>query len=131
MFMDQPPGFEEPGKEDWVMKLMKSLYGMKQASRVWNKTFDKVVKELGFERLACEWCVYRRESPRGIIIFAVHVDDIVSAASTPAENAHFKTELKNHWEISDLGPAKFALGIAISRCHRQVHWGLRGGAGVP
>jgi Reverse transcriptase (RNA-dependent DNA polymerase) len=115
MFMEQPPGFEAPGKEDWVMKLMKSLYGMKQASRVWNQTFDKVVKELGFERLACEWCVYRRESPTGTIIFAVHVDDIVSAASSPAENDLFKSQLKQHWDISDLGPAKFALGIAIAR----------------
>ena len=94
---------------------MKSLYGMKQASRVWNQTFDKVVKDLGFERLACEWCVYRRESLTGTIIFAVHVDDIVSAASSPDENELFKAQLKKHWEISDLGPAKFALGIAISR----------------
>ena len=115
MFMEQPPGFEAPGKETWVMKLMKSLYGMKQASRVWNQTFDKVVKKLGFERLACEWCVYRRESSTGTIIFAVHVDDIVSAASSPAENDLFKSQLKQHWEINDLGPAKFALGIAISR----------------
>jgi hypothetical protein len=37
MFMEQPPGFTEPGKEDWVMKLMKSIYSMKQASRIWNK----------------------------------------------------------------------------------------------
>jgi hypothetical protein len=32
MFMEQPPGFEAPGKEEWVMRLMKSIYGMKQAS---------------------------------------------------------------------------------------------------
>ena len=41
--MEQLPGFEVPGKEDWVMKLMKSIYGMKQASRVWNWTFDRAV----------------------------------------------------------------------------------------
>ncbi len=37
LFMEQPPGFEEPGKEDWVMHLMKSIYGIKQASRIWNQ----------------------------------------------------------------------------------------------
>ena len=46
-------------------------------------------------------------------MFALHVDDIISAASTPEENQHFKEELKSHWEISDLGPAKHVLGIAI------------------
>lgn len=30
-YLEQPKGFEEPGKEEWVMKLMCSIYGMKQA----------------------------------------------------------------------------------------------------
>jgi len=34
MYMEQLQGFEEAGREDWVMKLMKSIYGMKQASRI-------------------------------------------------------------------------------------------------
>src|SRR6266567_8324909 len=37
-YMEQPPGFEEPGKEGWVMQLHKSIYGMKQVSRIWNQT---------------------------------------------------------------------------------------------
>ena len=115
MYMEQPPGFEAPGKEDWVMKLMKSIYGMKQASRVWNQTFDKAVKDWGFKRLPSEWCIYWRQTATGIIIFAVHVDDIISIASNPSENNSFKSLLKDKWDITDLGPAKFALGIAISR----------------
>jgi len=31
-YMEQPPGFDAPGKEGWVMRLMKSIYGMCQAS---------------------------------------------------------------------------------------------------
>jgi hypothetical protein len=113
--MEQPPGFEVPGKEDWVIQLLKSIYGMKQASRIWNITFNKAVTAWGFERLPCEWCVYRRQSPTGTIIFSLHVDDIFSAASSPDETASFKTFLESQWEVADLGPAKFALGIAITR----------------
>ena len=114
MYMEQPPGFEVPGKKNWVMKLMKSIYSMKQVSRVWNRTFDQAVKGWGFERLLSEWCIYRQESPTGTIIFAVHVNNIISAASSSDENKRFKSLLKEKWEISDLGPIKFALGIAVS-----------------
>lgn len=30
-YMEQPDGFKEPRKEDWVCKLLRGLYGMKQA----------------------------------------------------------------------------------------------------
>jgi hypothetical protein len=118
--MEQPLGFVIPGKEDWVMRLMKGLYGMKQASRIWNQTFHKTVTELGFQRLVCEWCVYRRQTATGTTIFAVHVDDIISISSSPDENTRFKAQLRDHWELSDLGPVKYALGIAVQR-DRQNH----------
>jgi hypothetical protein len=59
--MEQLPSFEVPGKEDWVMQLLKSIYGMKQASRIWNLTFNKAMITWGFERILCEWCIYRRQ----------------------------------------------------------------------
>ena len=114
VFIKQPPGFKEPGKADWVWRLNKSLYSMKQASRIWNITFHKVMVNLGFKRLPNEWCIYHRKSTTGTTIFAVHVDDIISVLTSHDENNSFKAELCSHWDISDLGDAKFALGIAIS-----------------
>ena len=114
MYLEQPPGFEEEGKEDWVMKLFKSIYGMKQASRVWNQTFNRAVESWNFTRLPCEWCVYYRNSPTGTTIFVLHVDDIICASSSVDETNKFREELKSTWDISNLGPVKHALGIAIS-----------------
>lgn len=45
----------------------------------------------------------------------VHVDDIIAISFSPSETARFKEELWQHWEISDLGEVKYALGIAITR----------------
>ena len=103
MFLEQPPGFEAPGKEEWVMRLMKSIYGMHQASRIWNQTFHNAVSEWGFKHLQCEWCVYRRTSPTGTVIFVVHIDDIISATSSSDENDSFHDLLRTKWDISELG----------------------------
>jgi hypothetical protein len=117
--MEQPPGFEEPGKEGWVWQLNKSIYGMKQASRIWNKTFHDTVTGWGFQRMKNEWCVYHRVSETGTTIFALHVDDIIAASSSVDETNRFKTDLQSCWDISALGLAKFALGISIARNYTE------------
>ena len=114
-YLEQPVGFEEPGKEDWVMQLRKSIYGMKQAGRIWNRTFHDTVTSWGFEQNRKDPCVYRRQSATGTVMFGVHVDDIYSIADPPEENARFKEQLRSKWDISDLGEINFILGIAIER----------------
>ena len=119
VFIEQPPGFEVPGKEDWVMHLLKGLYRMKQAGRIWNQTFHKAVTALGFIQLSCEWCVYNRKTATSMTTFAVHVDDIISISSSTEENDLFKMQLHEYWEISDLSLIKFALGIAVALDRKQ------------
>jgi hypothetical protein len=57
-YMEQPEGFIETGKEDWVWELQKGLYGMKQGRLVWNQTMNDVMLSGGFQRLKCEHCIY-------------------------------------------------------------------------
>ena len=59
IYMMQPDGFIIGGQEHMVCKLHKSIYGLKQASRSWNKCFDKVIKSFGFDQNEKEPCVYR------------------------------------------------------------------------
>ena len=114
-YLEQPRGFEEPGKDDWAMKLMKSIYRLKQVGCIWNQTFDDAVTDWGFQHMESDWCMYCRNTETGTVIFAIHVDDIFSIAHPPEENARFKAELRSKWDISDLGPVRFALGIGIKR----------------
>jgi hypothetical protein len=116
-YMYQPDGFAEPGKEDWVWRLERSLYGMKQAGRIWNRTMNGNMLEWGFTRLSSESCIYYQHTPGGTVIAAVHVDDFLSIASTKAENEHFKTQMQRVWTISDLGDVCFVVGIAVAWDH--------------
>lgn len=114
-FMEQPEGYIEPGFEDHVWCLQRGLYGMKQSGRIWNKTMNKAMISLGFKRLDADPCVYYRNTSSGTVLTAVHVDDFLITASSRDAAANFKSELKGLWSISDLGEAKFCVGIAISR----------------
>ena len=48
LYVKQPPGFAEPGKEDWVWLLLKGLYGLKQAGRLWYEELCRILISLGF-----------------------------------------------------------------------------------
>ena len=51
IYMDQPEGFIVPGKENFVCKLKKSLYGLKQSPRQLYKMFDSFMLLHGFKCL--------------------------------------------------------------------------------
>ena len=48
LYMMQPEGFVDPKGANKVCKLQRSIYGLMQASRSWNKRFDSVIKAFGF-----------------------------------------------------------------------------------
>ncbi|KAJ9566119.1 hypothetical protein OSB04_002085 [Centaurea solstitialis] len=62
IYMEQPEGFEDPENPNKVCKLLKSIYGLKQASRSWNLHFDERIKEFDFAKSEFEPCVYTKFS---------------------------------------------------------------------
>ena len=115
-FMEQPPGFAVPGKENYVWRLIRGLYGMRQSSRIWNRALHASFLGLGFRCFDCEWCVYSRRLDNGdLTVIVVHVDDMLVASSNEEEAGRFQTELEATWQISALGEPKLIVGIALRR----------------
>lgn len=114
-YMHQPEGFLEAGKEDWVWELQKGLYGMKQGGLVWNRMMNDAMLAWGFTHLKCEHCIYYCNTPDGILLVAVHVNDFLTVGSTKSAITNFKAELRTKWSVSDLGEARFCLGITLER----------------
>ena len=72
-----PEDFISYGQESKVCKLMRFIYGLKQASCSWNIHFDEAIKSFGFSQNMDEPCVYKKVS-RSIVTFLVlYVDDIL------------------------------------------------------
>jgi hypothetical protein len=60
------------------VKLLKSLYGLKQAGDLWNKLIDGLFKDMKYYRLAHDLCVYIYHDEAGdLIITIIYVDDIL------------------------------------------------------
>ncbi|GJT57445.1 retrotransposon protein, putative, ty1-copia subclass [Tanacetum coccineum] len=51
IYMEQPEGYVDPNYPNGVCKLQRAIYGLKQASRQWNKRFDEEIKKLDLFRI--------------------------------------------------------------------------------
>lgn len=89
IYMHQPECFAD--KTNRVCRLRKSLYGLKQSSRVWNVKLSSVLtQQLNFTRSTVDQSVYFKHSAQNIVILAVYVDDILIFGS----NSMMITKLK-------------------------------------
>ena len=77
LYMMQPEGFVNPKGANKECKLQRSIYGLVQASRSWNKRFYSVVKAYGFIQTFGEACIYKKVSGSSIAFLILYVDDIL------------------------------------------------------
>ena len=77
IYMMQPEGFVAKGQQQKVSKLLRSIYGLKQASRSWNLRFDETIKTYGFEQNVDEPCVYKYIKEKKVVFLILYVDDIL------------------------------------------------------
>ena len=112
--MEQPDGFHFGNPGD-VLRLRKSLYGLKQAGRVWNRTLHATLQKLDFSRLQSDASLHLFSRGSVRIIMPIFIDDITIASSNAAESDRVVQELSEHFKLRDLGPTSFLLGIQITR----------------
>ncbi|KAJ9555126.1 hypothetical protein OSB04_009740 [Centaurea solstitialis] len=115
VYMEQPEGFEDPKNPNKVCKLLKSIYGLKQASRSWNLHFDDRIKEFGFTKSEFEPCVYTKFSGSIVTFLVLYVDDILLIGNDVPTLQSVKSWLRKCFQMKDLGEAAYILGIKIYR----------------
>jgi hypothetical protein len=113
IYVHQPSGFAIPNKEGKVLRLRKALYGLRQAPRAWNAKLDSSLWRMGFEQSPHEAAVYRRGNGGNVLLVGVYIDDLVITGTKDTEVAAFKEEMKATFQMNDLGPLSFYLGIKV------------------
>jgi hypothetical protein len=77
VYMEQPEGFSLTHNPDYVCKLKKDLYGMKQAPRVWYYRLDKFLQDKGFKKGIVDNNLYIKSEGDDLLVVLVYVDAII------------------------------------------------------
>ena len=115
IYMMQPEGFVAKGQKQKVCKFLRSIYGLKQASRSWHLRFDETIKTYGFEQNVDEPCVYKYIKEKKAVFMVLYVDDILLIGNDVETLSNVKKWLAKQFQMKDLGEASYILGIQIIR----------------
>ena len=120
IFMEQPEGYVDPANPDYVCKLVKGIYGLKQSARCWNATLDKFMKSRGYTQSPADECVYvktvKNDDGRiSFVIMAVYVDDIIPVSNDTVLMMREKEAICKKFKMTDNGEISYCLGLTIKR----------------
>lgn len=115
IYMKQPEGYEEPGKRQMSCKLIKSIYGLKQAAKVWNEKLHATLNSRGFEQSIGDPCLYIKKCGESTIYVTIYVDDILIACEDQKLIQEVASKLQNEFSLSNLGKLTHYLGIKVER----------------
>lgn len=93
VYVLKPEGFVKEGKEHMVYKLIKALYGLRQAPRAWYSKLNSYLESLGFKKCSSEHAVYTRKEGEERLVAAVYVDDLLVTGSNVRLIEKFKREM--------------------------------------
>ena len=115
IYMCQPEGFVVEGKEEQVCHLHRSLYGLKQSARCWNKELSCHLLDSGFEQSKADPCVYFRWKDGHLNIVSIYVDDLILVVDLLKDLEQTKEELSARFKMKDLGQLRYCLGIVCDQ----------------
>ncbi|MFS8015034.1 putative RNA-directed DNA polymerase [Helianthus anomalus] len=117
VYMEQPPGYVDSQKPDYVCRLDKALYGLKQAPRAWFQRLSQFLIHQGFKCSQADTSLFVFHRGSCLIYLLVYVDDIIITGNNPSSIQNFITRLQSEFAIKDLGKLNYFLGLEVSHTH--------------
>ncbi|KAF7576146.1 hypothetical protein PtrM4_003860 [Pyrenophora tritici-repentis] len=115
IFLKQPQGVEV--KKGYVLRVLRSLYGLKQAARDWNLLIKKELLAWGFVQSLADPCMFIHKEKQLRIL--VYVDDIAAAAKDRAQIDWFYEKLSGRFNTKNLGEIHKILGVRVTRDRKR------------
>ncbi|KAG7578260.1 Retrotransposon Copia-like N-terminal [Arabidopsis thaliana x Arabidopsis arenosa] len=124
IYMSLPQGYSPRQGEQLpprpVCRLIKSLYGLKQASRQWFHKFSSVLLQHGFIQSFFDPTLFVRCTSEAFLALLVYVDDIMLVSNKDTAITEIKCLLAKEFKIKDLGKLRYFLGLEVARAKEGI-----------
>ncbi|EGD80809.1 hypothetical protein PTSG_11719 [Salpingoeca rosetta] len=120
LYMKLPPHFTDIGDgaqryAGKVCRLLKPLYGLKQAGRAWAKKLHTFLKTNGWAQSNVDACLFTKLHDDGQRTWIItYVDDLIISGSSERHIRACKQQIKESFEAEDLGPLTWYLGLHLT-----------------
>ena len=101
LYMRPPAGIKLPDGKVW--RILKSLYGTRQAPAIWYSVLSSWFKSEGFTPSPSDACVFIKKCGASFIYVGVHVDDCLVVTNSLELLTEFKKSISARFSMKDLG----------------------------
>jgi hypothetical protein len=113
VYMAQPLGFHDLDKPEFVCKLRKAIYGLKQAPHAWYHELYNFLNASGFSNSLVNTSLFIFHQHSHLIYLLVYVDNIIVTGDNEHAINQFIQRLAARFSLKDLGSLQYFMGIEI------------------
>ncbi|CAI7924957.1 unnamed protein product [Closterium sp. NIES-53] len=104
-----------------VCKLKKSLYGIKQAPRLWQQHLNRKLTEVGFRQLPHDPGMYRLDDKGSYALLVAYVDDILYVSLSTSLGDRIEADLKKSLDLTISTKVTQFPGLNVSQTSSAIH----------
>ncbi|KAJ0441434.1 putative RNA-directed DNA polymerase [Helianthus annuus] len=101
--MVQPMGFESLEHPEYVCKLKKAIYGLKQSPRAWYGKIAEFLEQNGYQLTSADSSLFVKKLGEKVVFILVYVDDLIISGDVEEEIELLKSNLSTRFKMKDLG----------------------------
>lgn len=111
--MSQPPENVNSKYPDYLCRLDKAIYSLKQTLRAWNNTLKNVLLGWGFTTLRSNSSFFIRINRQSIVLLLIYVDNVIVTQSDNDLISLLIRKLDSTFALKDLWKLSYFLGITL------------------
>jgi hypothetical protein len=115
VYMRQPTEYESKEHPDFVCRLDKAIYDLKQALRAWYARLSSKLIDLRFATSKGDTSLFFYKDKNITMFVFIYVDDIIVISSSADATGTLLINLEKEFALKDLGDLHYFLGIEVTK----------------